>query len=153
MPGYSKTITLDGIRYNIFRLRWGNSNDPESMQGILVRISSLMGDAASQVVNLESKSDLAKMAMRIMGRLDSPEIQTMLKAFGDATTVTEPPNQEKTLSMEQQNLWWSDHPQHFTRWIAESLRVNYADFFAGLMSVAEDLEKELDTKKDKKRES
>ena len=144
MKGYEESVSIGNVRYKFFRMPWGQDADPKSMRGVLVNICKLMGTSVVNGMSLTSEADMNVFAFKLMSQLGSLEMTQILEALGENTVIIDDKGKERTLTLDFQNLWWSSYPQHLVKWIAESLRVNYADFFDGLKSVGTELRPKQD---------
>ena len=144
MKGYEESLSIGEVRYKFYRMPWGQDGDPKSMRGVLVNICKLMGTSTVGGMNITSEQDMTAFAFTLMSQLGSYEMTQVLEAFGENTIIIDDKGKNRTLTLDFQNLWWSSYPQHLAKWIAESLRVNYADFFDGLKSVGTELRPKQD---------
>jgi hypothetical protein len=135
MPGYSEIVKIGNpeILYEIHRLPWGQNGDPESMRGVLAAICKLIQNKGGS-----QDLDIGSLIVSVLSSLSDPEIGSIFAALGNQTLVTIQ-GTTKRLSIDYQNLHWSDYPDHFARWLAEALKVNYASFFRGAQSAQKEV--------------
>ena len=74
---------------------------------------------------------LAKGAIAMVSRLESPQAQFVLEAFGKVTFVDDG-NGYKNLDPSQMDTWFQKYPEDFGDWISKCIEVNFVDFLSSL---------------------